>query len=66
MTHGHPRCVVHPIDFLNTELLHQAIAAHFKPASASLFSRLENDDSGSVEIARFESGYFAAPNNMAV
>ena len=53
MTHRQTGCIVHPIYFLDTELLHQAIATHFQPASAALFSRLENDDRGSVEIPRF-------------
>ena len=47
------RHVVHAEHLGNTEPLHQPVFHHHAPAAAALFGRLEDDDHGAVEIARF-------------
>ncbi len=44
--------VVHAIDFLDAERLHQPVVDHRLGAAAAFFGRLENDDRRTGEIAR--------------
>ena len=46
------RHVVHAVDFLDAEALHQAVLHHGVGAAAAFFGGLEDHDGGAVEIAR--------------
>ncbi len=46
------RHVVHAVDLLDLETVHDAVVHHLAPAAAALFGRLEDDNGVSGEIAR--------------
>lgn len=50
---GDPRHIVHTVDFLDTELVHHAVGAHFAAAAAAFFGGLVDDDGSAVEVAGF-------------
>ena len=49
---GRPGIVVHAVDLLDAEALHQAVLHHGLAAGAALLGRLEDHDRGAGEIAR--------------
>ena len=44
--------IVHAVDFLDAEALHQAVLDHRLAAAAALLGRLEDHDRGAGEVAR--------------
>ena len=46
------RHIVHPVDFLNGETLHQPVPDHLAPAAAAFLGGLEDHHGGAVEIPR--------------
>ena len=47
-----PRIIVHPVDFLDAEAVHQAVLHHGLAAGAALLGRLKDHHRGAGEIAR--------------
>ena len=57
----HARHVVHAVDLLDAEALHQAVLQHGVGAGAAFFGGLEDHDGGAVEIARLGSDIWRRP-----
>ena len=49
---GQARHVVHAVDLLHAEAVHQAVLDHGLAAAAAFLGRLEDDDGGAGEVAR--------------
>ena len=47
----HPRPIVHAVDLLDAEPVHQSVVDHRHRACAALFSRLEDDDGVAGKVA---------------
>ena len=52
LAHRKTRIIVHPVDFLDAEAVHQAVLNHGSAAAAALLGRLEDHDRGAGEVAR--------------
>src|SRR5262249_39554507 len=48
----HAWIVVHAVNFVDAEPIHESVIDHHFAAAAALFRRLENDDSGPRKISR--------------
>src|SRR6187551_218370 len=53
LSHWKARIIMHAVDFLDAEALHQPVLDHGLAASTPLLRRLEDDDRRAGKIARF-------------
>ena len=63
---GMPGIVVHAVDFLDAEALHQAVLHHGAAAGAALLGRLEDHDRGAGEVARLGQVFGGAEQHGGV
>ena len=63
---GMPGIIVHAVDFLDAEALHQAVLDHRAAAAAALLGRLEDHDRGAGEIARLGEIFRGAEQHRGV
>ena len=63
---GMPGRIVHAVDFLDAEALHQAVLDHRRAAGAALLRRLKHDHRGAGEVARLGKIFGGAEQHRGV